>query len=196
MKRQSFFKGVIVAAVLALVGSIAFYGLSYAAGSERAFHIVAIILGGAYIAYLLRGSSERTGRIVVFSVWVAITSGVWFLTTDLTLALLTQAVLISLVRTLYHHARVLAALLDFLLSTFALSAAVWASAQSHSLFLSVWCFFLVQALFVWIPASFNAGEQRAFAENSTRENEFGRAFRTAETAIKRIAAPKSSVRGL
>jgi len=87
MKRQSFFKGVIVAAVLALVGSIAFYGLSYAAGSERAFHIVAIILGGAYIAYLLRGSSERTGRIVVFSVWVAITSGVWFLTTDLTLAL-------------------------------------------------------------------------------------------------------------
>jgi len=187
MKRHSFFRGAAVAAVLALVGASAFYGLSFAVGSKLALNIVAFVLAGAYIAYLLRGSNERTGRIVVFTVWAAITTGVWFLSADLTLQLLTQTVLISMIRTLYHHARVLAALLDLLLSAFALSTAVWASAQAHSIFLSVWCFFLVQALFVGIPASFKSAEQQALTPENTREDVFDRALRTAETAIKRIA---------
>ena len=188
MKRPSFFRGVVVAAVLALFGAIAFSGLSLVVGGAAALKIVTILLGGAYIVYLLRGANERTGRIAVFAAWIFVTSGIWFFTADLAMTLITQAVLISIVRALYHHASVLAGLLDLVLTAFALSAAAWASAHSGSMFLTVWCFFLVQALFIGIPSEFKIS--RKTERQQMVENEFGRAFRTAETAIKRIATQR------
>ena len=188
MKRPSFFRGVIVALVLALLGAIAFSGLSIVIGGALALKVVTILLGGAYIVYLLRGAKDHTGRIAVFVVWTLTTIGVWFFTTDLAIMLISQALLISMVRSLYHHTSVLAGLLDLVLTAFSLSAAVWASAQSGSLFLTVWCFFLVQALFVGIPSEFNKSLKQE--RQQAADNEFGRAFRTAESAIKRIATQR------
>ena len=190
MKRPGFFKGVVVAAVFALAGSIAFAGLSILVGGAVALKIVTITLGGAYIVYLLHSASERIGRLAIFATWGVVTTATWLLTSDLSMTLITQCVLISTVRTLYHHASVLAGLLDFALSAFALSAAVWASDQSGSVFMTVWCFFLVQALFVGIPASFAQQELKTSAAKSAREDKFARAFRTAENAIRRIATQR------
>ncbi|MFV2090727.1 MAG: hypothetical protein ACC642_08725 [Pseudomonadales bacterium] len=188
MKRPSFFRGVIVAAVLALAGAIGYAGLSTIIGPALAIRLVTAALGGAYILYLLRGSNDKTGRIAVFTGWITVTSGMWFVGVDLTGVIITQAVLISLVRAFYHHASVLAGLLDLGLSAFALSAAIWASAESQSLFLSVWSFFLVQALFVGIPAELRM--TRKPGNPQPVDDRFGRAFRTAETAIKRIATQR------
>jgi hypothetical protein len=190
MKKPGFFRGVIVAGVLALVGSIAFSGLSLILGGAVALKILLTLLAGAYVLYLLSASAERTGRVAVFTAWLLVTSCIWFFTADLALMMIAQAVSISIVRSLYHHAGVLAGLLDLVLSAFALSAAVWASAQSGSMFLVVWCFFLVQALFVGIPTSFKSEKQQSFAQELTQEDEFGRACRTAETAIRRIATQR------
>ncbi|TDJ27262.1 MAG: hypothetical protein E2O59_08475, partial [Gammaproteobacteria bacterium] len=66
MKRPGFFKGVVVAAVFALTGSIAFAGLSIVIGAAVALKVVTITLGGAYIVYLLHSSSERIGRLAIF----------------------------------------------------------------------------------------------------------------------------------
>ncbi len=188
MKRPSFFRGVVVAAVLALFGAIAFSGLSLVVGGAPALKIVTMLLGGAYIVYLLRGANDRTGRIAVFVVWGFVTSGVWFFTADVAMTLVNQAVLISIVRALYHHASVLAGVLDLVLTAFALSAAVWASTHSGSMFLTVWCFFLVQALFVGIPSEFNKSLKQG--REQTIEDEFSSALRAAETAIKRIATQR------
>ncbi len=190
MKKPGFLRGVVVAAALALAGSIAFSGLSLILGGAVALKILLTLLAGVYVLYLLRASAERTGRIAVFAAWLLVTGGIWFFTADLTLMLIAQAVSISIVRSLYHHAGVLAGLLDLVLSAFALSAAVWASAQTGSMFLIVWCFFLVQALFVGIPASFKPEQRQSTAQKFTPEDEFGRAFRAAETAIRRIATQR------
>ena len=190
MKRPSFLQGVIVAALFALVGSISLAGLSIVLGGAVALQIVTTALGGAYIVYLLSQSNERTGRIAIIAAWGVVTTCSWLLTADLSMTLITQSVLISIVRALYHHTRVLAGMADFGLSLFALSAAAWASSQSGSMFMTVWCYFLVQALFAGIPASFNTREQIISADKSTREDNFGRAFRAAETAIRRIATQR------
>ena len=187
MKRPSFFQGVVAAAMFALIGSIGFAGLSIVTGGAVALKIVTITLGGAYIVYLLNRSSERIGRIAIFAAWGVVTTSTWLFSADLAMTLITQTVFISVVRTLYHHTQALAGLLDFLLSAFALSAAIWASGQSGSLFMTVWCFFLVQALFVGIPSSFKHEAKQARAGKSAQEDKFSRAFRAAETAVRRIA---------
>lgn len=188
MKRPGFFRGVVVAAVLALVGAIAYSGLATLIGAGFALKLITVALGGAYVLYLLSGTEDRTGRIAVFVGWLTVTGVVGFLTAGLTMTLITQVLLISTIRALYHHGSVLAALLDLGLSAFALSALVWASAESGSLFLSVWTFFLVQALFVAIPSDFKT--QKAGAQKPEAD-QFDRAFRTAESAIRRIATERS-----
>jgi hypothetical protein len=184
MSRPSFFQGALIAAGFALTGAIAFTGLSFAVGGAVALKMITVALGGGYVLYLLRASSVRSGRVTLFSAWSVVTASMWVLNPDLFVMLVTQTLLISLVRSLYHHKSLFAAFVDLLLSAFALSAAAWASAQTGSIFLTVWCFFLVQALFAALPT---ATKHEA---TGCPEDEFDRAQRAAETAIRRIATQR------
>lgn len=189
MKRPGLFRGVIVAAVMAVSGAIAFAGLAAVFSAPLALRLVTVALGGAYVLYLLGCATDRTGRIAVFAGWAVTTAGFWLLLPEVAITLITQALLISLVRALYHHASVLAGLMDLGLSVFALAAAVWASGQSGSVFLTIWSFFLVQALFVGIPPAFRKTGRQRYERTAT--DEFNRALRAAETAIRRIATERS-----
>ena len=69
----------------------------------------------------------------------------------------------------------------------ALAAGIWAATQTGSLFLSLWCFFLVQALFVAIPVNMN----RKTAPGSSQrdpEDRFQHAHRVAESALRRLSS--------
>ena len=182
--RAGFLRGVIIAAALALTGAVGYAGLSSILGGGSALQLITVLLGGCYVLYLLHTARDRSGRIATFGAWLLVSSSVWLADPGLGLVLITQAVLISLTRALYHHSSVLAGLLDLCLSAFALSAAVWASNESGSVFLTIWCFFLVQALFVGIPSDF-----RQARPNDTPDH-FDRASRTAEAAIRRIATER------
>ena len=187
MKQPSFFRpgflhGAVIAAALALIGAVGYAGLSSLLGGKLALQLITILLGGSYVLYLLHTAQDRSGRIATFSAWLLVTASIWFAAPGLGLALLSQALLISLTRGLYHHGSVLAGLLDLGLTAFALSAAVWASNETGSVFLTIWCFFLVQALFVAIPSDFRQGKP------NDNPDHFNRASRTAEAAIRRIAA--------
>jgi len=57
---------------------------------------------------------------------------------------------------------------------------------THSLFLSLWCFFLIQALFVLIPSSLMPVRNKA--TSSTRETDFERAHRAAQIAVRRLTS--------
>ena len=66
-----------------------------------------------------------------------------------------------------------------------LAVAVWAAGHSHSLFLSIWCLFLVLALFAGIPASL----QRSGGATPPREQDrFERAHHAAETALRKLSS--------
>jgi hypothetical protein len=189
MNGAGFFKGVAVAVVLALLGAIGYAGLATFLSGGLALRLVVVALSGAYLIYLLRAAQDRTGRIATFTGWLVITLGMALYSDGLAIALITQTVLISVVRTFYYHRSALAGLLDLGLSGFALSAALWAGSETGSLFLTAWSYFLVQALFPVIPtwsARYAAGKA-----TEVSEDEFGRAYRTAENAIRRIATERS-----
>jgi hypothetical protein len=90
-------------------------------------------------------------------------------------------------RSLYRYSSLLCALADLGLSALGLAAAIWAATHTGSLFLGIWCLFLVQALFVAIPS--NMG--RNIAETSAGlgdEDRFRRAHRSAELAVRRLSS--------
>jgi hypothetical protein len=187
MKRPGFFNGVLVAVLLALIGGATFAGLGAVFASGPVLQLIVSGLAGAYVVYLLTRSGQRTGRIATMVVWLVGAFASWLFAPGLAVLLCAHVIMIWLVRVLYYHTSVLSALADLGLSCLALGSAVWAAQQSGSVFMAVWCFFLVQALFVTIPGSFsNPVNTHAVAETDA----FHRAYRAAESAVRRIATQR------
>jgi hypothetical protein len=89
-----------------------------------------------------------------------------------------------LVRSLYFYSSAFPALLDFGLSALSVSAAAWAMTRSGSLFLAIWCFFLVQAVFVAIPQRLGISAHRD--TNKIDDGAFEHARRRADAALRQL----------
>lgn len=186
MKRPGFFEGVGLGLVLSLVGGVLFVAFALVFSSETVLALLIALLGLAYTVYLLGRSGERVGRLTALILWFAAAGLLWLWTPILPIYLLFHLGLIWLVRSLYFHASLLSALADLALNGLALATALWAAERTGSVFLSLWCFFLVQALFVHIPSwTRQPGSQ---SPNDTEdEDAFGHAHRAAEAALRRIS---------
>jgi hypothetical protein len=187
MKQPGFFEGVVVALVASVAGSVLYAALTtqFNGGAVLRLLIAGIALG--YIIYLFSRSRERIGRLTTLGAWILAAGAAWWLAPSLLLYLLVHLGLIWLVRALYFYSSVLSALADLGLCGLGLAAAVWAGIHTSSLFLSIWCFFLVQALFVSIPASLvRKASCRQLAPG--REDRFHRAHRAAESALRRLSS--------
>lgn len=187
MKRPSFLEGVAFALAASLAGGVLYTALTAVFGSG-VLRLVIAALGLGYLLYLLARSRERVGRVTVIGVWVIIAGLLWLLDPPLLLYILGHVGALWLVRSLYFHAGVLTALADLGLNACALAAAVWALAQSGSLLLGLWSFFLVQALFVAIPPNFPR-RRPATASTTAGDDRFQRAHRVAEAAVRRLSSP-------
>ena len=88
-----------------------------------------------------------------------------------------------LVRSVYFHKSGLAAIADLGLNALALAGAVWAASRTGSVFAALWCFFLVQAALVLIPARL---VPRRPGTPAVAEDRFGRALRNAKAAVRRL----------
>jgi hypothetical protein len=185
MKRPSFFEGVGVGLGASLAGSVLHTALSLVLPGSDVLRMVIAGLGLAYVFYLLGRSPERVGRVTALAAWVPAALAIWLLGPPLVLFLLLHLGLVWLVRSLYYHASLLAALGDLGLAGLGLAAAVWALVHTGSLFLGLWCFFLVQALFVVIPS--RRGGHPPDIERD-REDRFQNAHRMAEGALRRLSS--------
>jgi hypothetical protein len=153
MRKPTFFHGVIVAAVLAFAISVVIGALTPFVGVGSVTRFVIPLSALAYLLYLLRSSSERVGRITILSIWSALAITTWWVGPPLPFYVLVHVGAVWLVRSLYFYSGVFPALMDLGLSTMSVSAFIWAISRTGSVFLATWSFFLVQALFVAIPAS-------------------------------------------
>lgn len=183
MKRPSFINGVIVAFVFALAGAAAFSSLKLLLGSGIVLKLLISGLGGIYVLYLLSRSNEKTGRLTIPVLWLTGAISAWFLLPEITLFAISHIMMMWLIRSLYFHSSVLPALLDFGLCGLSLLAAIATALHSHSMFLTIWSFFLLQALFVAIPSLTNI---RQGEPSDQCEQRFKRALHTAEAAVRRI----------
>ncbi len=186
MKHPGFLEGVAVAMSAALTASVAHPVLSPLFGSEWTLRLIIGGLGLGYVLYLLHRAREHVGRITTTAVWLLLAGLTASFISSLTLYLAAHLGMVWLVRTLYHRSGVLAAVADLALNTLAWMGGVWALLHSGSLFLGVWTFFLVQALFVVVPRRSGAGKA-ADTTAPRHPDPFQQAQRNAETALRRLA---------
>lgn len=185
MKKPTFFQGVVVAAVLAFAASIVIGALTPFIGVGTVIRFVIPMVSLAYILYLLRSSSERVGRITTLTLWSALAITTWWVGPPLPFYVLVHVGAVWLVRSLYFYAGVFPALIDLGLSAMSVSAFAWAISRTGSVFLAAWSFFLVQALFVAIPASI--ARKKTTTQASVTDNEsFNRARRQADQALQQL----------
>jgi hypothetical protein len=185
-RRPTFFEGVGVALASSVVAAISFAALAQILPGALALRLVVAGVGLAYVLYLLSRARARVGRVTAASAWAAVTLAVGLTDPPLSIHVLAQLAMVWLIRSLYFHSSVLAALADLVLCAFGLAAAVWAAAQSASVFLSVWCLLLVQALFAAIPTHPRGVTSRPGA-HPDQDDAFARAYRNAQCAVRRLS---------
>ncbi|MGD2084494.1 MAG: hypothetical protein PVF91_16140 [Chromatiales bacterium] len=189
MTRPGFLEGAVVALAAAAGGTIAHTALVPLLSAPTGVRAVVALLGLAYLLYLLARTRERVGRVTTFAAWSLVATLAWMLDLPLGLYVLVHLGAVWLVRSLYFHARPLAALADLGLTALAVAAAAWAADRTGSLFLTLWCLFLVQALFVAIPQRIAPRPGRARADDGAQEG-FQRAHRAAESAVRRLSSTR------
>lgn len=185
MNRPGFWREVGVALALSIIGAVAYHAASVIIGASLALRLVVAGLGIVYGVSLLRGLRARVGRLLAIAAWLALDVALFVFDPPLLLWLMAQAFAIWLLRCWCCYGSFFAALADGALGLFALAAAVVAATHSHSVFLALWSFFLVQALFVLIPENLR---QRNAAAQPDDEDRFDQAHRSAESALRRLTA--------
>ena len=186
MSKPTLLDGVTVAMVISLaaaaasllLGGFIIYGLLFE-----------LMLYGAtltYLLYLLKRSQARIGRLLVIAAWAVTCLVCWFFDVVLLEQVLIQAGMIWLVRSLYFHGSLFSAALDFGLVSAGLAASTWAMLNTGSLAAALWSFFLVQALFSWLP---QLGQEQARKDlrGSNERSQFQSAHRVAEAAVRKLS---------
>lgn len=183
MRSPSLPEGVAFALAAGLGSSVLFTAFGAVLSGATLLRLLVAGLGFAYVLYLLGRSQERVGRVVTAALWSAIAALAWWLPLPLPLYLLVHLGFVWMVRSLYHHESVMPAMADLGLVGLGLAAALWAVDHTESVFLSVWCFFLVQSIFVLIPPRFGLGIGPV-STLGDEEERFERAHRNAESALR------------
>lgn len=184
MRTPGFLEGIGVALAACIAAGVLQGVLGPLLGSGSALRLLLAGTGLAYVLYLLRRAPERCGRVTAVVSWCVIAAIAAFVPLPLSLFVLLHLGLAWLLRSLYFHSSLLSALLDLGLVAFGLGAALSALLHTGSLLLAFWCFFLVQAFFVAIPASFARRPVAACAG----PDRFQHAHRAAETALRRLSS--------
>jgi hypothetical protein len=186
MKKPTILDGVTVAMIISLaaaaasllLGGFVIYGLL--------FELLLYAATLAYLLYLLKRSKARIGRVLVIAAWAITSLTSWFFDVVLLEQVLIQAGMIWLVRSLYFHGSLFSAALDFGLVSAGLAASAWAMVNTGSLAAALWSFFLVQALFSWLP---QLGREQSSNDlpGSTDPSHFQSAHRVAEAAVRKLS---------
>ena len=187
MKQPTFLEGVSVAIAASLAGSMLYTAMEMVFPGIPVLRLLIAGISLAYVVYLLSRSPERVGRITAAAAWVIVAVVLWYTHPPLLLYVLVHLGTLWIIRSLYFYSSALSALADLGLNGLSLAAAIWAVTRTGSVFLGIWCFFLVQALFVLIPKSVNRkpGSGQAGHESDDR---FQHAYRVADAAVRKLSS--------
>ena len=185
MKMPSFYEGVTVAVISSFVGSVLYFSLSSLFADSFLIRLLISTIGFAYVIYLLSRSQERVGKLIIIVLWPLLSIYLWVIWPPITLFVLMHLTAVWLIRSLYFYSSVLSALADLALNLFSVAVAVWAAHHTGSIFLSIWCFFLIQALFVVIPDNLQSRSEKKQAET---EDRFHQAYKTAQSAAQKLSS--------
>ncbi len=181
MNKPGFIEGVVVALVLCIAGSIGYSIVSVVCNNYDTWRVLIAAISFGYSVYLLGRSLQHTGRIIVTLSWLLMSVAVWLFEPPLLHYALIHLASLWLIRSLYFHASILSTLLDLGLIALGVAVSFWALIHSGSPLLSLWCFFLVQAVFVTIPGRIKPVPTNQDTTNSNVK--FQQAMRNAQSAL-------------
>lgn len=189
-RRASFFGEIGFGLIVSLVTAALGLTLSLVFPAGLAARAVVAGLGLAFVLRALARSGESTGRITVAVVGVLATAAAWAFDPGFAGFVALHAGMVWLVRSLYTYTRITEAAIDLGLTALALSFAVWALVRTDSLLLAIWCFTLLQAMHVALPAItdrlLQRGDLRSAHDDPNRG--FAEALSAADEALQRLAA--------
>lgn len=186
MKGPGILKGIVFAILASLASGLLLKVLPLALSSATSSSLITMGLSLAYLVFLQRYNDIRRGRVLVFSVWVILGLTSWLLGLSLVEQILLNISFIWIVRSLYFHSSITAALLDLVLVIMAAGAGVWAALQTSSPIVAVWCFFLCQSLFGAIP-EFSQRSKTDSPLPDTSGDHFQAAHRVAQDAVRKLS---------
>ncbi len=182
-KPATFNEGLGIAFVSSLFGGVAYYLLSAFIADSYLIRLLISIGSFIYIVYLLNRGQTRLGRVSVMGLWGVISIATWIYWPPASVFLLVHISMLWIIRSLYFYSSVLSVLADLLLNLFSILAAFWAAHHSGSVFLSIWCFFLIQALFVAIPKNMFTPATKSMST----DDQFQTAYRAAQSAVVKLS---------
>ncbi|OZG69733.1 hypothetical protein BTA51_29350 [Hahella sp. CCB-MM4] len=190
MNTISFWRGVVVAFILSFLGAIAFSVFSPIIGSAVSARVLLVSLSLIYLVVLLYQSRARSGKLLSVATWLFTTALLFLFNPTILLWLSSYVGMLWVIRCLYRYGSLWTAGADALLNGLALLLALATAIHTHSVFLSLWCFFLVQALYVYIPVKGSILRRSPTKDTApaASEDRFERAYRTADAAFKRLSA--------
>lgn len=179
----TFNQGLAFALVSSLVGSLIYYMFSAFVADSYLIRLLISLGSFAYILYLLKQSQTRLGRVSVMGLWAVISAVLWFYWPPASLFLLVHISMLWIIRSLYFYSSMVSALADLGLNLLSIAAAFWVAEHTGSVFLSIWCFFLTQAMFVAIPKNLLVSRQ----QQAIPDDRFQSAYRTAQSAVIKLS---------
>lgn len=183
MKTLSFWPAVALALAISVLGWVLHSVIGGFLGIGVSLRVVVLVAAMLQLLALLATHPQRSGRVVAAGAWLALSGLLVLVDPALPVWLVAQTGFIWLLRSLQRYDSLLPAAADALLSGFALSAAIATAMHTRSLFLSLWCYFLVQALAAFLPRRLPTAAPPAAAG----VNDFEASFRTAEAALRRLS---------
>lgn len=185
MKKATFAEGISIALIASIAVAALFTVMSSMFIGGNLFKLLVAGLSFIYILYLFLRSNERIGRVTVIIIWFAITLISLVFIPSIILYVVIQLFMIWLMRSLYFYNSVISALIDLAMTGMSLVIAMWVLTVSGSLFLTFWSFFIVQALFVYIPKSFIAKNKTGISRH-VEDDKFEYAYHAAEIAVSNL----------
>ena len=187
MKAPTFLEGIAVALVMSLAGGVLYTALDAVFPGIPAARLLIAGLGLVYLVYLLHRSPDHIGRVTAVAGWLLVAGALWFTHPPLLLYVCVHLGVLWLIRSLYFYSSALSALADLGLNALALAAAITAVTRTGSVGLAIWCFFLVQALFVIVPKDLRRSPNEARSSH-TDEDRFQQAYRAAENTVRHLSS--------
>lgn len=187
MKQPTFVEGCIIAALASVSGAASFSILSTLLGAAMSARLTVTLLCSGYLLYLLWRAPQTTGRMTLLLLWGVVLLGCWLINPPFMIYLVIHLATLWLVRAFTYYRSIFSAGADLLLSGLSLVVALWAYLTSHSVLLALWCLFLVQALFVFIPRDWRLKPKPIAIDANDR---FMRAHRHAESALRKLFTPR------
>ena len=185
MKQVSILNGIAFAIVISLISALLIHLLPLILTTSSSYGLTIAVLSLAYLFYMFRYSEVRRGRVIALMLWMGINVAGWFFALNLINLLALNLLMIWLVRSLYFHASISAAIFDLLLVALSTGAGTWALLQTSSPVAATWCFFLCQSLFSAIPQS--SAPRNRNSMDSIDADRFEAAHRVAQDAVRKLS---------